>query len=166
MEGTGAASGRDPGGPDRRPLGDAGRRASSPPPSSEAAGRRMRATRRTATAAEELVRTELDRLGLAYEVDEAPIADLRRRADVVFENERVAVYVDGCFWHGCPMHGTWPKANADFWRNKIEANRRRDADTNERLAHEGWHVMRFWEHDDPVQAARAVARAVGDARSR
>ena len=165
MEGTRATNGRDTGEPGRRPVGDGGRRASSPPPSSEAAGRRMRATRRSATAAEELVRAELDRLDLAYAVDQAPIPNLRRRADVVFANERIAVYVDGCFWHGCPTHGTWPKANADFWREKIEANRRRDSDTNERLAREGWHVMRFWEHDDPVQAARTVAQAVGDARS-
>lgn len=137
-----------------------GGRSSPARPSSEAARRRMQAARGRDTAAEELLRAELTRLGLTYVVDEAPLPRLRRRADVVFPDECVAVFVDGCFWHGCETHGTWPKANAEFWRDKIEANRRRDSDTNERLAREGWRVMRFWEHDDPVEAALAVARAV------
>jgi DNA mismatch endonuclease (patch repair protein) len=120
----------------------------------------MQAARRRDTAAEELLRAELTRLGLTYLVDEPPLPGLRRRADIVFPDERIAVYVDGCFWHGCLTHGTWPKANAEFWRGKIEANRNRDADTSERLTREGWRVMRFWEHDDPVKAALAVAQAV------
>lgn len=160
MEGRGAAGDAETVDSARRSGRSTGHRTTPPPPSSEAAGRRMRATRQSATAAEERLRAELDRLGLTYAVDQAPVVDLRRRADVLFVDERVAVYVDGCFWHGCPTHGTWPKANADFWRDKIEANRRRDADTNERLTKAGWHVIRFWEHDDPVQAARTVERAV------
>lgn len=139
---------------------------SSPAPSSEAARRRMQATRRRDTAAEERLRAELTALGLEYVVDAPPIAGLRRRADVLFPTHRIAVYVDGCFWHGCPTHGTWPKANAQFWRDKIEANRRRDADTNGRLEKEGWRVLRFWEHDDPVEAARSVARAVSASTTR
>jgi DNA mismatch endonuclease (patch repair protein) len=125
----------------------------------------MQAARGRDTAAEDVLRAGLTALGLTFVVDEAPLVGSRRRADILFPNERIAVYVDGCFWHGCPTHGTWPKANAAFWREKIEANRRRDADTTERLTHGGWRVMRFWEHDDPVEAARSVARALSEPTS-
>jgi DNA mismatch endonuclease (patch repair protein) len=135
------------------------RRASSAP-SSEAARRRMQATRRRDTRAEELLGDQLVDLGLDFLVDEAPIPSLRLRADILFRAQRIAVYVDGCFWHGCPIHGTWPKSNAVFWREKIETNRRRDSVTSERLAEDGWRVMRFWEHEDPTVAAREIARAV------
>jgi DNA mismatch endonuclease (patch repair protein) len=68
--------------------------------------------------------------------------------------------VDGCFWHGCPEHGTWPKENADWWRSKIEANTARDRDTNSRLTAAGWQVIRVWEHEDPVAAANRISLAV------
>jgi DNA mismatch endonuclease (patch repair protein) len=72
----------------------------------------------------------------------------------------VAVFVDGCFWHGCPKHATWPKANARWWREKIETNIRRDRDTDAVLKDAGWAVLRFWEHADEEKAALAVERAV------
>lgn len=78
----------------------------------------------------------------------------------MFPRWKVAAFVDGCFWHGCPVHGTWPKANAAWWREKIETNRERDRDTTCRLKREGWLVLRFWEHSDPNGAATKVARAV------
>ena len=84
----------------------------------------------------------------------------RGRADLLFPRERVAVYVDGCFWHGCPEHGTWPKANARWWRHKIEANQRRDNDAERRLTDEGWIVIRIWEHEAPETAADRVAKVV------
>jgi len=80
--------------------------------------------------------------------------------DIVFARARVAVFVDGCFWHGCPDHGTQPKRNAEWWRNKLDQNRRRDASTNGELEAAGWHVMRFWEHDDPEVAASAIHATV------
>lgn len=80
--------------------------------------------------------------------------------DILFVGARVAVFVDGCFWHGCPSHATWPKRNADWWRSKIEGNVARDADTDERLGREGWLVLRVWEHEDPDVAADRVERAV------
>jgi DNA mismatch endonuclease (patch repair protein) len=83
-----------------------------------------------------------------------------RRADIVFRRAQVAVFVDGCFWHGCPLHATWPKANAQFWRDKIDANRRRDADTSKRLKTAGWLVVRAWEHDDPGQVAEQLRSIV------
>ena len=120
----------------------------------------MRAARQRNTTAEVLLRAELDRLGLSYLVDQCPLPSLRRRADVLWAAERVAVFVDGCFWHGCPIHGTWPKQNADFWKEKIEANQRRDADTDRRLTEARWTVIRVWEHEDPAAAAERIASVV------
>lgn len=91
---------------------------------------------------------------------------MRRRADVVFGPARVAVFVDGCFWHGCPSHASWPKNNADFWREKIETNQRRDRDTDRRLAEAGWVVVRVWEHEDLEAAADRVERILRDRRGR
>ncbi len=122
----------------------------------------MQAVKRRDTKPELLLRSELHRRGLRFFVDRAPLPKMRRRADLVFPRKKVAVYVDGCFWHGCPIHGTWPKNNADWWRAKIEGNRARDRDTDERLADAGWTVVRVWEHEGP-EAADRVASAV-DAR--
>lgn len=123
-----------------------------PKPSSVEARNRMRANRSRDTTPETELRSLLHRRGLRFRVDVSPIPGVRRRADVVFPRARVAVFVDGCFWHGCPLHATWPKANADFWREKIETNRRRDEDTNRKFAEAGWTVVRVWEHED-VEAA-------------
>ena len=125
----------------------------------------MRTTGRRDTAPEVSLRSKLHRLGLRYRVDKSPIRGVRRRADVVFGSARVAVFVDGSFWHGCPVHGTWPKRNADFWRDKIETNQRRDADTDRRLKEAGWLPIRVWEHEDPTEAAARIAAAVRTRRS-
>ncbi len=85
---------------------------------------------------------------------------LRRRADMVFGPARLAVFVDGCFWHGCPEHGTRPRSNEQWWQDKLERNRRRDADTNARLAAGGWRVLRVWEHEDVSEAAARVVSAL------
>jgi DNA mismatch endonuclease, patch repair protein len=119
----------------------------------------MLVTRRRDTTAELALRSALSALGLRYRVD-SPIPGTRRRADVAFSRARVAVFVDGCFWHGCPKHGTWPKANAAWWREKITGNRRRDRDTDKRLTRDGWIVLRFWEHDDVSSAAGRIADTV------
>ena len=122
---------------------------------------RMRRTRQRDTAAELALRRELYRRGLRYFVDFPPLkADRRRRADVVFPRARVAIYVDGCFWHGCPLHATWPKTNAQWWRQKIERNRARDRSTDEALRDAGWTVVRVWEHEDAEVAADRVQGAV------
>jgi len=78
----------------------------------------------------------------------------------VFPRAKVAVYVDGCFWHGCPEHATWPKHNAAYWREKIEHNRRRDTDTNAAAERVGWAVVRVWEHEPADVAADRVAAVV------
>lgn len=137
----------------------------SPPASSEAARKRMKSVRQRDTTPEIALRSEIHRKGLRFRVDVSLIEGLRRRADVVFHSARVAVFVDGCFWHGCPIHGTWPKSNAEFWREKIERNRQRDADTDLRLERAGWLVIRVWEHEDPSKAAENICRIVRDRRA-
>lgn len=121
---------------------------------------RMRRQRRRDTAPEIAVRKKLHAQGLRYFVDRAVLPGSRRRADIVFPRKRVAVFVDGCFWHGCPRHATIPQNNRDWWMEKIAANQRRDRDTDSRLVDAGWTVIRIWEHEDPADAATRVARAV------
>jgi DNA mismatch endonuclease (patch repair protein) len=128
----------------------------SPAASSKAALNRMKAAKPRDTAPEIALRTILQEMGLTFCVDVSPIEDLRRRVDILFVEERVAVMIDGCYWHGCPQHGTWPKQNAEFWKAKIEANKRRDSDTNQRLEKAGWHVVRVWEHEAQKDAARRI----------
>jgi DNA mismatch endonuclease (patch repair protein) len=70
------------------------------------------------------------------------------------------VFVDGCFWHSCPVHASWPKANADWWKAKLEANRSRDRDTDAKMIEAGWTVVRVWEHEDSTAAAHRVAEAL------
>jgi DNA (cytosine-5)-methyltransferase 1 len=126
-----------------------------PPASNEVILRRMRSTRRRDTKPELALRSELHRLGLRFFVDK-PVVGTRRRADILFPRDRLAVYVDGCYWHGCPIHGTTPKQNMDWWIAKLAANRARDEDTVAKLCAAGWTVLRFWEHDDPAVAAGQV----------
>lgn len=128
--------------------------------SSPEASRRMAKVRQKGTNAEIALRREMFRIGLRYRVDYEVLKKPRRIADIVFPGRKIAIFVDGCFWHGCPEHATWPKQNAEFWRQKIEANQQRDADTNERLQSLGWTVLRFWSHQPPTEAARTVARMV------
>lgn len=78
---------------------------------------------------------------------------------MLFTRARIAVFVDGCFWHGCPEHATLPKANRAFWEEKIARNRRRDTDTNRLLTDDGWLVLRFWEHESPEDVVNRVERA-------
>lgn len=125
----------------------------------------MANVRQQGTEPEVALRRELFRSGLRYRVNFAVIKKPRRVADVAFPGLKIAMFVDGCFWHGCPMHATWPKRNADFWRQKIEANRLRDADTNARLRDIGWTVLRIWEHETPIEASKSVIELITVARS-
>ena len=120
----------------------------------------MSRQRTTGTAAELALRKELHRRGLRYRIDRAPVKGLRRKADVVFGPSKVAVMVDGCFWHGCPQHATQPQANEAWWREKLARNVERDRDTDARLQEAGWLVLRVWEHEPVSHAADRVAEAV------
>lgn len=132
-----------------------------PQPSSPEALRRMQRQRRADTKPELALRKELHRRGLRYRVDVRVLPGLRRRADIVFPGRRVAVFVDGCFWHACPEHGTSPKANAAWWRDKLKGNVQRDRDTDRRLEEAGWTPVRIWEHEDPGRAADLVEQRLG-----
>lgn len=121
----------------------------------------MQANRSRDTKPELNVRRALHRLGLRYRVAIAPEPGLRRRADIVFPRARVAVFIDGCFWHGCPEHGRSVfNHNAEYWPAKIAANIARDADTNARLEQAGWHVLRYWEHESVEDIVAEIRQTV------
>lgn len=125
-------------------------------PSTSEASHRGQRVRQQTSSAKAVLRRELHAGGLRYRVP-------RRGGDVAFSGLRVAAFVDGCFWHGCPEHATWPKANTDFWRSKILANKERDLDTDPRRRENGWVVVRAWAHEAPGAVASGV---VGLVRSR
>nr|WP_208619290.1 very short patch repair endonuclease [Amycolatopsis coloradensis] len=116
----------------------------------------MRGNRGKDTKPEIRLRKVLHALGLRYRVSIRPLSNLRRTVDVAFPGPRVAVFVDGCYWHGCPDHYRPATTNAEFWRKKIETNQERDLETTRRLEDAGWRVLRFWEHEDPESAACRV----------
>lgn len=116
----------------------------------------MLANRRRDTGPELAVRRILHRAGLRYRVDSAPVPRLRFRADIVFSRARVAVFIDGCYWHMCPQHFVMPVANLDYWQPKLERNVLRDRQADELLRREGWEVLRFWEHESPTASASAI----------
>lgn len=132
------------------------------PPYATTPGRRknMQAIRRADTKPEMAVRRLLHAAGKRYRVDYAPEPALRRRADIVFTRQRVAVFIDGCFWHGCPDHFRSPSANQDYWGPKLARNQERDIETTSRLEAAGWRVMRFWEHEQPGSVAERVILAM------
>ncbi|NAZ74028.1 DNA mismatch endonuclease Vsr [Kineococcus sp. T13] len=125
----------------------------------------MRSNKGRDTSPELALRRAVHALGLRYYVSRRPVRDLRRTADLVFPRAKVAVFLDGCFWHGCPIHHTVAKTNRSFWAEKVRANRARDQDTTRRLTDAGWLVLRFWEHEDPALAATRVLVAVRANRS-
>ena len=112
------------------------------------------------TQSELALRSAAHALGLRYRVSVGPLREVRRTADLVFSKARVAVFLDGCFWHGCPDHHTVAATNAGFWAEKVESTRSRDRDTDRRLAAAGWTSIRVWEHEDPVEAAQRIHAVV------
>ncbi len=123
----------------------------------------MQAQPRTGTAPELALRRAAHRLGLRYFVNRPPLPSLRRTADLVFPTARVAVFVDGCFWHGCPDHARGEiRHNVWYWPEKIASNQRRDHDTNDRLADGGWLAIRVWAHEDASDAAHPHTRCGTD----
>lgn len=127
--------------------------------SSPAAYARMTRQRRRDTGPEIALRSELWRRGFRFRVD-VPVLGRRKRVDVVFTRQRVAVFIDGCFWHQCPIHGSVPKSNRDWWLAKLAANVRRDRAADDELVNAGWTVVRVWEHEDVDRAADRVVRAL------
>lgn len=128
--------------------------------SSEAARKVMLGNRSRDTKPELAVRRLLHAMGLRFRVAYRPEPELRRTADIVFTRRRIAVFIDGCYWHVCPLHGTAAKSNAEYWSEKLARNVARDADTTAQLLDAGWTVLRFWEHESPADVADAIRLAV------
>lgn len=129
--------------------------------SSDAVRAVMRANRRRDTRPELAVRRGVHAHGLRYRVDFPPLPTRPRlRADLVFTRKKIAVFIDGCFWHGCPEHLRPARTNANFWTAKITANRERDARVNAELQEAGWTVLRFWEHEPTDAVVSKIIRYV------
>lgn len=127
-----------------------------PAPSTPGVRAVMRGNRAVDTQPELALRSELHRRGFRFRKAVAPVRGVRCRADVVFARARVAVFIDGCFWHRCPEHGTRPRTNSDYWRVKLDRNVARDRRNDDALAACGWAVVRVWEHEDVVDAADRI----------
>lgn len=127
-----------------------------PRPPSDTTQRRMKSIRQRDTNCEMILRRELFKRGLRYRVNTAPEGFVGQRADIVFPRQRVAIFVDGCFWHRCPTHGSSPRHNRDWWDQKLSANCERDRRNTQCLESKGWRVLRIWEHEDAALAADAI----------
>jgi DNA mismatch endonuclease Vsr len=132
----------------------------APPASSPATRAVMQGNRGRDTTPEVRLRSELHARGLRFRKEVAPVPDLRCRADIVFTRAKVAVFVDGCFWHGCPEHGRIPRTNSSYWSQKLALNTRRDRRNDTHLRRSGWYVYRVWEHEEPKVVAVKVERVV------
>jgi DNA mismatch endonuclease (patch repair protein) len=122
----------------------------------------MQRQRRHDTPIELALRSSLFRRGLRYFVHRRPVKELRREADIVFPALHLAVFVDSCWWHACPEHGSLPQANREWWERKLKANSDRDRDTTRQLRRSGWTVIRVWEHEGVEDAADRIARTVAE----
>jgi DNA mismatch endonuclease (patch repair protein) len=116
----------------------------------------MQGNRSRDTGPELAVRRLVHAMGMRYLVNARPLPTVRRTADLVFRGPRIAVFIDGCYWHGCPVHYRQPEAHSDYWRAKISRNRARDADTDALLTAAGWTPLRFWAHETPAVVAEKV----------
>ena len=120
----------------------------------------MRSNRGRDTGPELRLRRKLHSMGLRFRVGLRIAENRRRSIDIAFTRQRIAIFVDGCFWHGCPVHSRATKSNSEFWRDKIRRNQSRDVDTNALLEAGGWTVLRYWEHEDFESAAQQIYEAV------
>jgi DNA mismatch endonuclease, patch repair protein len=134
-----------------------------PGSSSRQISARMSRLQRRDNPRELAIRRELHALGLRYRVHYLVPGGRRRTIDIAFTRRKLAVFLDGCFWHGCPVHGTRPRSNAGWWQQKLRANQQRDRDTDRILRDLGWTVLRIWEHEPLESAVQLVADAQREA---
>jgi DNA mismatch endonuclease, patch repair protein len=121
----------------------------------------MQSNRSTDTGPERALRSALHRAGLRFRKDyRVRVGDLAVRIDIAFPRQRLAVFVDGCFWHRCPEHATDPRAHRDFWAAKLHGNVERDRRVNAALGAAGWRVLRVWEHESSIEAAARVRTSI------
>lgn len=125
----------------------------------------MQAIRSRDTKPEQLIRRLVHAQGLRYRVSARPLPKVRRTADMVFRPVQVAVFIDGCYWHGCPEHYVAPRTNSGYWSDKVARNMARDRDTDEQLRAAGWLVLRFWEHEPSKECAERIATEVRTRRA-
>ncbi|MER5646022.1 very short patch repair endonuclease [Streptosporangium sp. NPDC002524] len=133
--------------------------------SSAATRASMRSNKGRDTKPELALRRAVHALGLRYRVCIRPLKSVRRTADLVFTKAKIAVFLDGCFWHGCPQHHTVAVTNATFWAEKVQRTRERDAETDRLLGEAGWLTIRVWEHEEPIRAAVQIAEVVNSRRA-
>lgn len=131
-----------------------------PGPANEVIARTLSGVGHADTRPELALRRILHARGLRYRVNHPVPTRPRRSIDIAFTRAKVAIFIDGCFWHGCPDHCRTPKSNREWWENKIATNQERDKDTTTILRTEGWQVLRFWEHEPPQDAAATVLAAI------
>ena len=137
-----------------------------PLPASPGRSANMKANRRTNTKPELALRSALHAMGYRYRKDlRLDLPRRRVRPDIAFTSRKVAVFVDGCFWHACPDHGTQPKNNEWYWSPKLQKNVERDRAADQALTEAGWTVVRLWEHVPIEDAVAKVVAAVGGPRS-
>ncbi|MBZ4519466.1 very short patch repair endonuclease [Mycobacterium avium] len=137
----------------------------TPEPLDDSTRRRMQSQRRRDTTLESRIRKALHQSGFRFRVDHRPEKSLRCRGDIVFTRLKVIVFVDGCFWHGCPRHATSPTNNAEWWREKLDANVERDRRNDQLLKELGWRVVRIWEHEETDEAVERIRAALKEPRS-
>jgi len=151
-------------------LDKANQKAADPPSTPDTVGqswatspatrRAMQANRRRDTAPEMAIRRLVHARGLRYLVDTRPLRTARHSADMIFTRARVAVFIDGCWWHGCAEHYRPPASNATYWSGKVARNRERDRLADRTLSEAGWTVIRIWEHEAPESAALRIEAVV------
>jgi DNA mismatch endonuclease (patch repair protein) len=136
-----------------------------PKPGSAHISAAMRGNRKRDSRPEVALRSILHGMGLRYRKNlRIRLPELSVTPDLVFRGAHVTVFVDGCYWHSCPMHGSQPRRNSAYWRAKLAGNLARDRRVNDALAKAGWTVVRVWEHVAPAVAAKTVAKAVAMSR--
>jgi len=133
-------------------------RTRAPAASSATVRRIMQANTGVETRVERLLRSALHKNGLRFRKDTAPTMDVRCKADVVFVSAKICVFIDGCFWHGCPKHFRAPKANRAWWIEKVCDNQQRDRRQAAELRSQGWTVIRVWEHDVEARLSQVATR--------
>ena len=135
-------------------------RARAPKASSPRVRHLMKSVRQTGTKPENHIHEELLRRGLQLQTSTRPISEIRLTADFVFPSEKLSVFIDGCFWHGCPDHFKLPLTNRDWWEEKVSETVRRDRRQTAKLNDAGWSVVRIWEHETPSAAVDKIIAAL------
>lgn len=139
----------------------------APSPPSAGRSRNMRAIRRSGTKPEVELRSALHALGLRFRKDlRLDLGEVKPRPDIVFTRARLAVFVDGCFWHCCPQHSKPPSVNTGYWGPKLARNVERDRADDAALRSSGWMVLRVWEHESVEAAALRITQLLSRSADR